>query len=127
MGGLKERISMTMAIYLNCNLLYNIGNSEVSGSSSSHHRRSKEKKKKKEKKKHKHKEKEKEKRKSKKQDKERKRKGSSSSSMSGTKQANPSLQKAEDAGISEVSAQDLSSGSSSADSPSNSPKRARKE
>ena len=92
-------------------------NLESPGSSSSHHKHSKEKKRRKDKKKHKHKEKEK--KKSKKHDKERKRKASAME----TKHANPSHKTVEEMGISETSAQGASSGSSSADSPSSSPKR----
>lgn len=101
-------------------------NPESSGSSSSHHKHSKDKKKKKDKKKHKHKEKEKERKKSKKHDKERKRK-LTSSVPTDTKHANPSLQPVEETGVSETSAQGLSSGSSSCGSPSDSPKRVKME
>ena len=101
-------------------------NLESSGSSSSHHRHSKEKKRKKDKKKHKHKDKDKEKKKSKKHDKERKRKSTHSLAHE-VKQANPALQAAEDATVSETSAHGLSSGSSSCGSPSDSPKRIKTE
>lgn len=101
-------------------------NPESSGSSSSHHKHSKEKKKKKDKKKHKHKDKERERKKSKKHDKERKRKLGSSVPVD-TKHANPSLHPVDETGISETSAQGLSSGSSSCGSPSDSPKRIKME
>ena len=95
-------------------------------SSSSHHKHSKDKKRKKDKKKHKHKDKEKDRKKSKKHDKERKRKASPSSSVA--KHPNPPTTSSteEPQGVSENSAQGLSSGSCSSDeSPTSSPKRAK--